>query len=209
MLQPRYRITTEVVTRMAASNVAGRPKDSVMRLRVLTETARAVAIGVTNFALGRGVGTPIVLRAGDPAPGFTLPASDGHQYSLSEFLGRKNVVIAWFPKAFTGGCTAECRSLGANSAILNGPNVQFFAASVDSAETNAEFGAALDLGYPILSDASRDVARAYGVLGASGFASRWTFFIGLDGRVLDVDRSVRTVSHGADVLARLTALGIS
>jgi peroxiredoxin Q/BCP len=87
--------------------------------------------------------------------------------------------------------------------------MQFFAASVDSVEMNAEFAGALDLAYPILSDVSRRVARAYGVLGASGFASRWTFYIGLDGRILDIDKRVRAASHGPDVAERLTALGIS
>jgi peroxiredoxin Q/BCP len=180
-----------------------------MRLRVLTETARAVATGVTNLALGRGGHSLLALRAGDPAPDFTLPASDGRNYRLSEFLGRKYVVIAWFPKAFTGGCTIECRSLGAQPALHERPTVQFFAASVDSVEMNAEFAGALDLAYPILSDASRRVARAYGVLGASGFASRWTFYIGLDGRILDIDKRVRAASHGHDVAERLAALGIS
>jgi thioredoxin-dependent peroxiredoxin len=179
-----------------------------MRLRVLTETARALATGIANLALGRGGHPLFTLRAGDPAPDFTLPASDGRQYRLSDFFGRKNVVIAWFPKAFTGGCTVECRSLRAQLSVLDRPNVQFFAASVDSPETNADFAGALDLEYPILSDVSRDVARAYGVLGASGFASRWTFYIGLDGRILDIDRRVRTASHGRDVAMRLTALGI-
>ena len=179
-----------------------------MKLRVLTETARAVATGVTNLAFGRGGHSLLTLRPGDPAPDFTLPASDGREYTLSSFLG-KYVVIAWFPKAFTGGCTVECRSLGALRALAGGANVQFFAASVDSVATNAEFAGALDLGYPILSDPTRHVARAYGVLGASGFASRWTFYIGLDGRILDIDKYVRTASHGHDVAERLTALGIS
>ena len=180
-----------------------------MKLRVLTETARAVATGVTNLALGRGGHSLPTLRPGDPAPDFTLQASDGREYTLSTFLGRKYVVIAWFPKAFTGGCTIECRSLGAHRALLDRANVQFFAASVDSVSTNAEFVGALDLEYPILSDPARHVARAYGVLGASGFASRWTFYIGLDGRILDIDKHVRTASHGHDVAERLTALGIS
>ncbi len=179
-----------------------------MRLRVLTETARAVATGLANLASGRGGGARLSLRAGDPAPDFTLPASDGREYRLSAFLGRKNVVIAWFPKAFTGGCTVECRSLGAHGAMLDRPDVQFFAASVDSPDTNADFARALDLKYPILSDVTRRVARAYGVLGASGFASRWTFYIGLDGRILDIDKRVRTASHGHDVATRLGALGI-
>jgi peroxiredoxin Q/BCP len=167
-----------------------------------------MATGVTNAAFGRHVTAPVVLRSGDVAPPFTLPASDGVTYRLSDFRGRP-VVIAWFPKAFTGGCTAECRSLSEFSSVFAGGRVQCFAASVDTAQTNADFAAALDLTCPILSDPGRDVARAYGVLGPSGFASRWTFYIGADGRILDIDTQVRATSHGRDVAARLTQLGIS
>jgi len=59
-----------------------------------------------------------------------------------------------------------------------------------------------------LSDRTTQTARAYGVLGASGFASRWTFFIGADGRILAIDKHVRVATHGADVLARLKELGV-
>jgi thioredoxin-dependent peroxiredoxin len=180
-----------------------------MRLRILAETARAMARGVATAAFSRTHGPSVVLRTGDAAPEFTLPASDGRTYRLSDFRGRSAVVIAWFPKAFTGGCTVECRSLGAYSAVLGRSNVQCFAASVDSVKTNTDFANALDLPYPILSDPDTDVARAYGVLGASGFASRWTFYIGADGRILDIDKQVRAESHGRDVAARLTELGIS
>ena len=69
--------------------------------------------------------------------------------------------------------------------------------------------AALGLTCPILSDPGKDVARAYGVLGPSGFASRWTFYVGTDGRILDIDTQVRAASHGRDVAARLRELGIS
>jgi peroxiredoxin Q/BCP len=86
--------------------------------------------------------------------------------------------------------------------------VQFFAASVDAPETNARFAASLGLDYPILSDPGKDTARAYGVLGPSGFAQRWTFVIGADGRVLDVDKHVRPGTHGFDVVERLKALGV-
>jgi peroxiredoxin Q/BCP len=176
---------------------------------MLTETARALASGMTSVALGREDAPPVVLRKGDPAPAFTLPASDGATYALSDFRGRKAVVIAWFPKAFTGGCTAECRSLSAFSQALAAAGAQCFAASVDTPETNAEFAASLGLTCPILSDPGKRVARAYGVVGKSGFASRWTFYIGLDGRILDIDTRVRASSHGRDVAARLTELGIS
>ena len=184
-------------------------KGTDVRLRILAETARAMAAGVTNVAFRRDVVPPVVLRVGDVAPGFTLPGSDGVTYRLDDFRGRKAVVLAWFPKAFTGGCTAECRSLGAFGQQIGRANVQCFAASVDTPQTNTEFAEALQLTCPILSDPGKDVARAYGVLGPSGFASRWTFYVGADGRILDIDTRVSASSHGRDVAARLSELGIS
>lgn len=180
-----------------------------MRLRILAETARAIATATTNVALRRGSAPPVVLQPGDRAPQFSLQASNGQTYRLADFLGRHPVVIAWFPKAFTGGCTAECRSLAAHEAAFARTNVRCFAASVDTPEVNAEFADALGLTSPILSDPERTVARAYGVLGASGFPSRWTFYIGVDGRIIDIDKHVRASSHGSDVAARLMELGIS
>ena len=87
-------------------------------------------------------------------------------------------------------------------------NVQYFAASVDTPDTNARFAQSLGVDYAILSDPSKTVARAYGVLGASGFASRWTFYIGPDGSILDIDKRVNLSSHGRDIVAKLTGLGI-
>ncbi len=85
-------------------------------------------------------------------------------------------------------------------------DVEYFAASVDAPETNAKFAASLGIDYPILSDPTKEVARAYGVLAPSGMASRWTFYIGADGRILDIDKQVRAASHGMDIAKRLEAL---
>ena len=84
--------------------------------------------------------------------------------------------------------------------------MSYFAASVDSADVNQRFAESLGLTYPILSDATKDVARAYGVLAASCYASRWTFYIGADGRILDIDKKVSAASHGRDIVAKLTQL---
>jgi peroxiredoxin Q/BCP len=92
--------------------------------------------------------------------------------------------------------------------VLRRFDVQYFAASVDDPRTNAEFARSIGADYPILSDPTKATARAYGVLGASGFARRWTFFIGRDGRLLEIDRDVSARSHGRDVADRLTALGV-
>src|SRR3954452_20850474 len=79
------------------------------------------------------------LKVGDKAPDFSLPGSDGKTYSLADFKGKKAVVIAWFPKAFTGGGTKECKSIKTNSEKLKPLGVAYFTASVDAPEKNADF----------------------------------------------------------------------
>jgi peroxiredoxin Q/BCP len=81
--------------------------------------------------------------------------------------------------------------------------VRYFGASVDTPEANARFADSLGAGYPILSDPTKTAARAYGVLGASGFASRWTFYIGADGRILDIDKNVTAATHGRDIVSKV------
>jgi peroxiredoxin Q/BCP len=88
--------------------------------------------------------------------------------------------------------------------------VAYFTASVDTADVNRKFAESLELDYPILSDPGKDVARAYGVVtGDRAFASRWTFYIGKDGKILYVDKSGTTATQGQDIVDRLKALGIT
>jgi peroxiredoxin Q/BCP len=87
--------------------------------------------------------------------------------------------------------------------------VAYFAISTDDAPTNKKFAESLAADYPILSDPDKSVAKAYGVVKDSGFASRWTFYIGPDGKILDIDRSVKPQTAGDDVAARLAALGVA
>jgi thioredoxin-dependent peroxiredoxin len=176
-------------------------------LRVAATSATATATGLLNAATRRERGPRIVLSPGDLAPDFVLAASNGRTYHLSSYRNRQAVVLFWFPRAFTGGCTVECRSMQQHGG-LEQYDVAIFGASVDSAETNRRFADAVGARYPILSDPDKTVARAYGVLGASGFPSRWTFHIGIDGRIQAIDKQVRVASHGDDVAARLEALRI-
>lgn len=80
--------------------------------------------------------------------------------------------------------------------------------SVDDAETNRKFAAEHGADFPILSDPEKKVAEAYGVLMAAGFASRWTFYIGPDGKILDIDKKVSVKTAGEDMVAKLSALGV-
>ena len=86
--------------------------------------------------------------------------------------------------------------------------MQYFAASVDSVKTNTKFAASLGVDYPILSDPTRDTARAYGVLAPSGHAARRTFYIGADGRILAIDTKISPASHGHEIVAKLTELKV-
>jgi peroxiredoxin Q/BCP len=101
----------------------------------------------------------------------------------------------------------ECKSLSDNSRSLAASGARYFGASVDAPEANRRFAESMALTFPILSDPEKRVARAYGVLGPSGFASRWTFYIAADGRIADIDKHVHAATHGADVATRLRQLG--
>jgi peroxiredoxin Q/BCP len=150
------------------------------------------------------------LKTGDTAPDFSLMGSDGKSYKLSEFKGKQPVVVAWFPKAFTGGCTAECKSMKASGADIRKYDVAYFTASTDDAPTNKKFAESLGLDFPILSDPDGSTARAYGVATPEKkTASRWTYYIGKDGKIAYVDQSVKTASHGPDIAAKLKELGVA
>lgn len=148
------------------------------------------------------------LSEGDTAPDFEMAGSDGNTYRLSDFRGRQAVVLAWFPRAFTSGCTVECKSLAQNGDRIREFNVSYFMASTDSVEKNAEFAADTEADFPLLSDPEGDAAKAYGVY-TNGFAKRHTFYIDEEGVISRIDRSVRPSSSAEDMIANLAELGVA
>jgi thioredoxin-dependent peroxiredoxin len=153
--------------------------------------------------------TAAELKPGDAAPDFTLPGSDGKTYKLADFRGKQAVVLAWFPKAFTPGCTNECKSFRSGGDDLRKFEAAYFTASCDTAEKNQQFAKSLGLDYPILSDPEGRAAREYGVVDAvRKLPQRWTFYIGKDGKILDIDKSVNTATHAGDVAKKLKELGV-
>ncbi|MDB5349886.1 MAG: bcp 2 [Planctomycetota bacterium] len=174
-----------------------------------TITRSGLMILSLTLALGTRTSTAAEPKVGDKAPEFSMQGSDGKTYKLSDFKGRKAVVVAWYPKAFTGGCTAECKSFREKGADLKSMNVAYFTASVDDAKKNADFAKSLDLDYPILSDPDKSVAKAYGVLGGAGFSQRWTFYIDKDGVIREIDKKIKTTQAAPDVAAKLKELKIA
>jgi thioredoxin-dependent peroxiredoxin len=164
------------------------------------------------LGLGVGSATAEELKVGDPAPDFTLKATDGKTYKLSSFKGKQAVVLAWFPKAFTQGCTIECKSLAENGHLIKKYDVSYFMASVDPLEGeqgNKAFAEAHKADFPLLSDPTKETAKAYGVLNERGFASRWTFYIGKDGRISAIEKTVKPATSAEDMAAKLGELHVS
>jgi thioredoxin-dependent peroxiredoxin len=153
------------------------------------------------------------LKVGDPAPDFTLQATDGKTYKLSDFRGKQAIVLAWFPKAFTQGCTIECKSLAEHGDLIKKYNATYFMASVDpldGAQGNKAFADTHKADFPLLSDPTKETAKAYGVLNEQrGFANRWTFYIGKDGKIQAIDKDVaqRLSTSAEDMAAKLKELG--
>lgn len=148
----------------------------------------------------------VTLKVGDPAPDFSLMGSDGKAHALADYRGKKPVVIAWFPKAFSAGCTLECKSLAANGDRLRKHDVAYFMASVDPLEENTRFAASEKADFPVLSDPDKSVATRFGVLTGRGMANRWTFYIDRNGRIAHIDRAVNPETAAEDILARLAQL---
>jgi thioredoxin-dependent peroxiredoxin len=169
-----------------------------------------VAMSVAAIlALAASISVAADLKVGDKAPEFTLKGSDGKDYSLSQFSGKQAVVVAWFPKAFTRGCTAECKNMKESGEQIRKYNVAYFTASVDTPEQNAAFAKSLDLDFPILSDPTKETAKAYGVFEPNrGVALRWTYYIGADGVIKAIEKDVNTSQAAAQIAEQLQELGV-
>lgn len=143
------------------------------------------------------------LKTGDLAPDFTLPSTEGKPVKLSDFRGRKNVVLAFFPAAFTGGCTKEMQAYQLDLARFEGADTQVFGLSTDNVPSQRRFAEDLKLTFPLLSDfTTRQVAKDYGVLIAErGLANRATFVIDKEGRIQYIEEG----SSAVDITGAATA----
>lgn len=191
-----------LIDQMIAAMRTPRPTGVRARLR---ETVLAIVL-----AIGLAIALPAAaLEVGDVAPDFSLQGSDGNTYRLSDFRGKQAVVVAWFPKAFTSGCTVECKSLAEKGDLVRAYDVKYFMASVDPLDANIGFAKETEADFPLLSDPSKETARAFGVLNVMGVASRYTIYIDVDGRVAAIDRDVKPATSAEDMAAKLGELGVA
>ena len=146
-------------------------------------------------------------QVGDMAPDFELKGSDGKTYKLSTFAGKNPVVLAFFPAAFTGGCTKEMTAYQASIAKFTGMDVKVFGISTDSGPTLSHWAKELGAEFPMLSDMMRGTSMAYGVLNPkAGVANRTTFVVGADGKIVEILEGTKAVdiSGSEGACARIT-----
>ncbi len=143
------------------------------------------------------------LKVGDVAPNFELSGTDGKKHSLGEFKGQKSVVLAFFPAAFTGGCTKEMTAYQAELAKFQSSGAQVFGVSTDSLPSLKHWAEEhIQASFPMLSDFSaRETAKGYGVLMPNGMSARTTFVIDSDGKIQHIDEG----SAAIDVMGAATA----
>jgi thioredoxin-dependent peroxiredoxin len=149
------------------------------------------------------------LKEGDPAPKFSAATAGGGKISLADYAG-KNVILYFYPKDDTPGCTKEACAFRDYSADFKKKGAEVLGVSPDSVKSHDKFVEKFKLPFTLLSDEDKKIVEAYGVWGEKTFMGRKylgvyrvTFLIGPDGRIKKIWPSVKPEEHAAEVLAAL------
>jgi len=150
-------------------------------------------------------------KVGDLAPDFRVPSTRGKETTLKQFKG-KDVILYFYPKDDTPGCTAEACSFRDHEADITKEQAVVLGVSTDSVESHEKFAGKHQLNFPLLADRTADVAKMYGVWKEKNLygrrtwgVARTTFWIGADGRIRKIWKKVNTATHAEDVLAEIHA----
>ena len=154
-------------------------------------------------------------KVGNMAPAFTLKDQDGNTVSLKDFKGKKNVVLYFYPKAMTPGCTTQACGIRDSRKALDKLDTVVLGVSPDPVARLGKFIKKQDLNFTLLSDEDHAATEKYGAWGLKKFMGRefmgvlrTTFIIGKDGRLKHVMDKVKTKSHHDDVIDLIKALGL-
>jgi len=143
-------------------------------------------------------------QTGQAAPDFSLPSQEGGPVSLKQYRG-KWVVLYFYPKDMTPGCTIEAHNFQQDLPKYDKANAVIVGVSVDTSASHQEFCAKESLTFKLLSDTEKKVVAQYGSLGDRGIASRNTFLVDPSGKIAKVWTGVNPSKHSEEVLAALTA----
>lgn len=167
-------------------------------------------VGAVMQAIGDT--TPMV-EEGKAAPDFAITDMNGRVWNLEELRGRKNLILSFFPKCFTGGCANHLSSLQEQQAAFEANDTQTLGVSVDAAggeRGQLAFAQLQGITYPLLPDVGRNLSILYGAARRSySLDYRRTFLIDKNGVLRFVDKNINVFTHGADVLAKMRELGLA
>jgi peroxiredoxin Q/BCP len=143
----------------------------------------------------------MALAVGTQAPAFTVKDTNGNTVSLSDFAG-KTVVLYFYPKDDTPGCTKQACSFRDAQPNYQGKDIVVLGVSADDETSHQAFTAKYNLNFPLLADTNQELIKSYDVDGG-GYAKRVTYVINPEGKIVHVDGTVNTATHADDVLAAL------
>ena len=146
------------------------------------------------------------LKAGDKAPDFTLQDAFGKSYKLSSYKGKTPVIVYFYPKAGTSGCTKEACGIRDDWSKFKQNKIPVLGISVDDKPAIKKFIDDYKLNFPLLSDADKKVSKEYGVVGISGYDKRITFIVDKNSKIAEVMEVKDIENHSKTVLEKAIAL---
>jgi peroxiredoxin Q/BCP len=166
---------------------------------------RNICIGLTiSAAMALALFASPIPEIGKQAPAVSLPSQEGSTVDIKSFRG-KWVVLYFYPKDMTSGCTIEAHNFQQDLPKYEALNAVVVGVSVDSTDSHQQFCTKESLTFKLLSDTDKKVVDAYGSLGANGMAMRQTFLIDPQGKIAQVWQGVKPAGHSAEVLEALSA----
>ncbi|MGO8766623.1 MAG: peroxiredoxin [Limisphaerales bacterium] len=168
----------------------------------LSAIAVSILFSISTFA--------DIPKAGDAAPAFVGKDQDGKDFNLSTLIGKKIVLLYFYPKDFTGGCTKEACGFRDRMGDLQKDNVQVIGVSFDTADSHQKFISTYKLNFPLLADPDGKIADIYGVrMSGRNMDNRVSFLIGLDGKIVHVTNTGDPTVHFDEMKAAIAGLKAS
>ena len=156
---------------------------------------KKISIILASLFLFSCGGNADIVKVGDDAPNFSLQDANGKTFTLADYKGKSPVVIYFYPKANTPGCTKEACGIRDDFPEFKKSDIAIFGISVDSKEDIKEFVNDYNLNFPLLSDIEKTTCKEYGVLNNLGFANRITFIIDKNGKIAKILKNFDIEKH--------------
>jgi thioredoxin-dependent peroxiredoxin len=170
-------------------------------LKIISIVAMVIVIIYIVFAQ-----TDPKLKTGDKAPDFTLQDAFGKSYQLSSYKGKSPVIVYFYPKAGTSGCTKEACGIRDDWSKFKQNNIPVLGISTDDKPAIKKFIDDYNLNFPLLSDADKKVSKEYGVVGITGYDKRITFIVDKNSKIADVMEVKDIANHSKTVLEKAITL---